>query len=55
MSLQDRIESLKVKHATIEHALETKSSRPHPDDVELAELKKKKLAIKDEIVSISTH
>lgn len=55
MSLQDRIESLKVKHASIEHALEIKNSRPHPDDAELAALKKKKLAIKDEIASIKTH
>lgn len=55
MSLQDRIESLKEKHATIEHALESKSNLPLPDEAELAELKKQKLAIKDEIVSISTH
>ena len=55
MSLQDRIESLKVKHASIEHALESKSNLPLPDDVELAELKRQKLAIKDEIAAISTH
>ncbi len=55
MSLQDRIESLKEKHATIENALESKNNLPHPDEAELAELKKKKLAIKDELASITTH
>ncbi len=55
MSLQDRIESLKMKHALIEDALETKNNLPNPDDVELAELKKQKLAIKDELASMKTH
>lgn len=55
MSLQDRIESLKVKHANIETELESVESRPHPDDVALAALKKQKLAIKDELEIINTH
>jgi len=55
MSLQNRIESLKVKHASIESALESKTSQPNPDEIELAELKKQKLAIKDELAKITTH
>ncbi len=55
MSLENRIDSLKVKHATIESALESINSRPNPDEVELAELKKQKLAIKDELEKIKTH
>lgn len=55
MSLENRIESLKEKHASIEHALESKSNLPNPDEIELAELKKQKLAIKDELASITTR
>ena len=55
MSLQNRIESLKVKHATIENALDANSKIPHPNEIELAALKKQKLAIKDELETLSTH
>jgi len=55
VSLQNRIESLKEKHAYLETTLEAKTSRPHPDEIELLELKKQKLAIKDEIELISPH
>lgn len=55
MALQNRIDSLKEKHAFLEVALETETSRPSPDEAELLELKKQKLAIKDELASISTH
>ena len=54
MSLADRIESLKEKHQTLESALETEHHRPHPDDIEIAELKKQKLAVKDELAQLST-
>ncbi len=55
MSLQNRIDSLKVKHATIENALDAHSKIPYPNEIELAALKKQKLAIKDELETISTH
>ena len=55
VSLQNRIESLKVKHATIENALDAHSKIPHPNEIELSALKKQKLAIKDELETISTH
>jgi len=55
VSLQNRIESLKVKHATIENALDAYSKIPHPNEIELAALKKQKLAIKDELETISPH
>ncbi len=53
MSLAERIESLKLKHMELETALEEQVSRPHPDDVEIATLKKQKLRIKDEILTLS--
>ena len=55
VSLQNRIESLKVKHATIENALDAHSKILHPNEIKLAALKKQKLAIKDELETISTH
>ncbi len=52
MTKDDRVESLKAKHAELEVAIDQEATRPHPDDIEIAHLKKLKLAIKDEIASI---
>ena len=55
MSLLDRVESLKAKHAALDAALEKESRRPAPDSVTVTELKRKKLAIKDELERIVRH
>mgnify|MGYP000066584185 CR=1 FL=1 len=55
MSIVERIDALKEKHQSIESAIEQEENRPHPDEVELHEMKKKKLRIKDEIVSLTAH
>ena len=55
MSVEQRIEALKERHRVLEAALEEEFSRPHPDDLEIHSLKKRKLQIKDEIASISTR
>lgn len=52
MSLQDRIESLKAKHAALENAIEAESRRPYPNEPQLTVLKRQKLAIKDEITRL---
>jgi len=52
MSLEERIEALKTKHQALEHAIEEETNRPHPDDYEIASLKKQKLRIKDELATI---
>lgn len=49
MSLQDRIESLKAKHAALESALEFESKRPVPDNTQVMDIKRQKLRIKDEL------
>lgn len=54
MSLQDRISALRERHASLETQLDEENSRPHPDDWRIAELKRQKLRIKDEIERI-TH
>ena len=50
--LKDRlgdIDALKAKHQALEDALDEETNRPHPDEFQIALLKKQKLAIKDEI------
>ncbi len=49
MSLLDRVESLKSKHAALEAALDEAARRPMPDISSMNELKRKKLKIKDEL------
>lgn len=52
MSTEDRIVSLQEKHAKLEQKLENEESRPMPDDVVVHEIKREKLAIKDELASL---
>jgi hypothetical protein len=55
MSLGDTVDSLKSKHHALEEAIEQESNRPHPDDIEVASLKKQKLRIKDEIAALKVE
>lgn len=48
-SIEQRIQALKQKHSELESALEEEEARPLPDSLAVASLKRKKLAIKDEI------
>ncbi|MSP50554.1 MAG: DUF465 domain-containing protein [Alphaproteobacteria bacterium] len=49
------LDHLKAKHADLEHELETENRRPHPDDQLIADLKRQKLKVKDEIAEITRH
>ncbi|MBL8699976.1 MAG: YdcH family protein [Alphaproteobacteria bacterium] len=49
MTGDERIESLKVKHAKLEHLIDQEAHRPMPDDAQIAKLKREKLRLKDEI------
>ncbi len=53
MSLNERVAALKNKHETLDAALDAETSRPHPDEIEILSLKKQKLRIKDEIVTLA--
>lgn len=55
MSLEERLEALKVRHSTLDDMIQQELTRPHPDDIEIHALKKEKLRIKDEMASIVTH
>ncbi|MDJ0970817.1 MAG: DUF465 domain-containing protein [Kiloniellales bacterium] len=49
MSMDDHVRALRAKHAALEQEIDEENQRPHPDDLHLAELKREKLRIKDEI------
>ena len=53
MSFEDRIESLRLKHQSLEEELHTESQRPLPDTVLVNKLKREKLRVKDEIERLS--
>ena len=49
MQADERIYSLRDKHAYLERAIEEENQRPYPDDFRLSQLKREKLRIKDQI------
>jgi len=49
MSEADRIETLKSKHAQLETELNIEKRKPLPDAATVAEIKKRKLNVKDEM------
>jgi hypothetical protein len=55
MSVVERIESLRARHAALEKTIHDEEVRPHPDDDVLADLKKKKLRIKDELAVLESQ
>lgn len=54
MSVEDRVKTLQEKHQNLERILEEEENRPMPDNIVIHDLKRQKLAIKDEIVRL-TH
>jgi hypothetical protein len=52
MSLQTHLVELEKKHRALEVALEDALAHPSSSDVELADMKRKKLQLKDEIARL---
>lgn len=52
MSVEEHIRALKAKHAELEGQIIHENSRPHPDQIAIAGLKKQKLKIKDELARL---
>jgi len=52
MSLQDRIDTLRSRHRSLEEAIDKEISRPAPNMDMLSDLKRQKLRIKDEIAQL---
>ena len=49
MPLQNHLTELERKHQALERELREASSRPAADETKVAELKRRKLALKDEL------
>ena len=52
MSLETHLDELVEKHRALERTIEEERQRPYADDARIAELKKRKLHLKDEIQRI---
>jgi hypothetical protein len=53
MSLNAHVEQLRKKHETLSEAVEVAQRAPGSDDLAIADLKKQKLRIKEEIARLS--
>jgi hypothetical protein len=52
MTLAGHIEKLRDRHQSLEIQLDREIHKPHPDDIAITGLKRKKLRIKDELVHL---
>jgi hypothetical protein len=55
MSVAEHVEALRARHAALKQAVEEENQRPHPDEFRIAELKREKLRIKDEIAKLEAE
>jgi len=55
MSLASHLEELKKKHGEIEREIDDAMLHPSVDDLEIVNLKRRKLAIKDEIEKLKAQ
>lgn len=53
MSLQEHVDTLRAKHAMLEEQIDAEQLRPLPDQLTLAQLKKEKLRLKEEIEAMA--
>lgn len=53
MSIEARLETLNEKHQALEAALAEERRRPAHDDQVISDLKRRKLAIKDQMAQLS--
>jgi hypothetical protein len=55
MSLQTHLNELQAKHKALDLQIEEERAHPSSDDLAIAELKRKKLKLKDEITRLETQ
>ncbi len=53
MSLESHLAELQKKHGDLERRIDEMSSHPSVDDLEIVELKRRKLLLKDEIARLA--
>jgi len=54
MALNAHLETLKTKHDELDEQIKTALKTPSSDDLRISEMKKKKLALKDQITTLSS-
>jgi hypothetical protein len=52
MSLQMRLKELERKHKALDEAIQNATTRPSSTDADLAEMKRRKLQLKDDIEKV---
>lgn len=52
MALVQRIEALQKRHQWLDQILSQELTHPNPDEIRMAQIKKSKLRVKDEIVAL---
>lgn len=52
MSIQSHLTELERKHQALEREIEAERAHPNSDSLKLAELKRRKLSLKDEIARL---
>ena len=55
MALEQRLESLEHRHATLKEAVRLEAIAPAPDDTRLHDLKVQKLRLKDEMAALAAN
>lgn len=55
MTAANQVTDLKIRHAELEKTIEDEIGRPHPDQNVVADLKKEKLRIKDELLVLGVQ
>lgn len=53
--LHERVKALRQEHADLDAAIEALQAVPAPDQLRIARMKRKKLALRDEIVRIEAR
>ena len=53
INIDHQLYALKSKHTLLETALKKEQERPQPDDITIQQIKRKKLALKDQISGLS--
>ncbi|MCT8971703.1 YdcH family protein [Microbaculum marinisediminis] len=54
MTVASHLAELVEKHRALERSIEEEMSRPHADDIRVADMKKKKLRLKEQIEQLRT-
>ena len=52
MTVAEHVDALRTKHAALKNAVEAENQRASPNEFHLAELKREKLRVKDEIAKL---